>query len=145
MLAAMRLSLQSFQTCEEASGSSMAQSTMSTPSRSHGSKLRSICVICFWATRNATSSFNPEAGQTTVTRASALRVFRMRPAATYRKYVDQHQDAYSCQSQLLTSPPPTTNTCLSFICQARINEPPPCTSGNFDMVVDDAANQLGYR
>ena len=83
MFAGTFFSLQSFQMVVDAAGSSMATSTMSAPSRSDGSNTRSTCVICFCDTRKATSSFRPDAGQTTVTLASALRQLRIRPAATW--------------------------------------------------------------
>lgn len=82
MLAGTLFSLHSFQMVVEAAGSSMATSTMSVLSRSDGSNSRSMCVTCFSAIRYATSSFSPDAGQTTVTLASALRQLRMRPEAT---------------------------------------------------------------
>lgn len=85
MLAAILFCLHSFQMTVEAAGSSMATSTMSVPSRSDGSNTRSMWVTRPCEIRKATSSLRPEAGQTTVTLASALRQFRIRPAATCRR------------------------------------------------------------
>lgn len=51
-------------------------------SRSDARNLRSMWVTWPVATRWATSGFRPSRGQMTVTRASALRQLRMRPAAT---------------------------------------------------------------
>lgn len=82
MFAGIRFSLQSCQTRVEAAGSSIAHSTMSAPSRSRGSKVRSMCVTRFCEILKDTSSFSPERGHTTDTLASALRAWTIRPAAT---------------------------------------------------------------
>lgn len=133
MLAGMRRALQSFQISVEAAGSSIAVRTSDREgsSRSEGTNLRSMWVTCLWAMRCATSRLRPEVGETTVTRASALRQFSMRPAATCAWRDNQslvHRNGEGDQE--LTSPPPTTRTFLPLICQARIKLPPPCTCGN---------------
>jgi hypothetical protein len=61
-------------------------------SRSEGWKVRGMWVTWFWATRKATSGESPEVGETTVTRASALRRWRMRPAATWICFVSADGD-----------------------------------------------------
>jgi hypothetical protein len=47
MFAGIFLCLHSFQMAVEAAGSSTATRTMSAPSRSEGSNIRSTCVTCF--------------------------------------------------------------------------------------------------
>lgn len=151
MFAGMRFSLHSLHTRDDASGSSMAQSTMSASSKSAGSKCLSLWETCPSETRKATSSFRPDVGQITVTLASALRAWRMRPAATYARHVVSYCiiDIYISGAEIrmkddsYTSPPPTTTIFLSLACQAIIREPPPWTGGYLcDMVT---GNQSVYH
>ena len=80
---------------------------------------------------------SPDEGQTTVTWASALRQWRMRPAATClkSKKIAYKQEILEVRygkvvSVQHTSPPPITMTGLSRTCQARIRDPPPWILGN---------------